>query len=157
MTHGQESGPSLLSDSGNLRVITTILWLSQPPIASSRVLTVTGQVPSVLQSAIPHIRQQLSKAASGPNANDLFHHSVDFLVGYCFSVHGTPLLLLSLQFCLRSSSTLACIPTFPLHFLVSDSARPHSMFCLLPHRPVGQSWHWTAPILDSESFSSAFW
>ena len=44
-----------------------------------------------------------------------------------FSVHCTPLLLLSLQFFLCSSGTLGCLRVwhFPLHFLGSDTAHPH--------------------------------
>jgi hypothetical protein len=37
-----------------------------------------------------------------------------------------------------------------LHFLVSESAYPHFVSCPLPHRLVGQSYHRTASILDSE-------
>ena len=72
--------------------------------------------------------------------SDVFHLSVDFL-GIAFSVHGTPLLTLSLQSFLCRSGTLACLRAwqFPLHFLGSESAHPHDVLYPLPHRFVGTS------------------
>ena len=55
-----------------------------------------------------------------------------------FSVHGTPLVLLSLQFFLVPHLGCLWACQFPLHFLVSEPACPHGVLCLLPHRLVGR-------------------
>ena len=80
--------------------------------------------------------------------------SISSFVGVAFPVHGTPLFSLVLQSLLCPSSTRGCLRAwqFPLHFLVSESAHPRHVLCPLPHCLVGQSWHWTALILNSERF-----
>ena len=92
-------------------------------------------------------------------SHDLLHFSVDFLFGYCFLFVWHSAVFLSLQSFLCSSSTLGCLRAwqFPLHFLVSDLACPHSALCPLPHCIVGQSYHWKVLFFCPRDFSSVFW